>query len=136
MSPTRLLAGASLALVWASVFAQASAPRPDPLDPSAPATNLTVPRTFDEYLPYQEPKVAPWRDTNSAVSPTAGVQGGGMNHGGGAAMKHDMGKMSRPAASPAPAPEAARPASAEGTPPDGNTRHAPAGHAGHANHQM
>jgi len=131
MSPTRLLAAASLAVVWASVFAQASTPRPNPLDPNAPTTNLTVPRTFDEYLPYKEPKVAPWRETNAAVSSASGVPSGGADDGAGADVKHDMGKMK--------AHEAAHPAQTEpaaGLLPEGKSLPAPAGNTGHSSHKM
>ncbi len=68
MSPTHVLTFVSLTFVSTLALAQASAPRPDPLDPNAPATRLTVPKTFDEYVPYKEPKVGPWKDTNAAVS--------------------------------------------------------------------
>lgn len=109
MSLTRMLAGASLAVVWASVYAQASSPRPDPLDPNAPTTTLTVPRTFDEYVPYKEPKVVPWKDTNAAVSPASG------------APVSDMGTMKMP-----------QPAPARAVP----VRPMPAGPADHSDHKM
>jgi len=90
MSPTRVLTFVSLTFVSTLALAQASVPRPDPLDPNAPASRLAVPRTFDEYVPYTEPKVGPWKDTNAAVS-SDGMAG--MDHSKMGDMKHDMGDM-------------------------------------------
>lgn len=90
MSPTRVLTVVSLTFVSTLALAQASLHRPDPLDPDAPTTRLTVPKTFDEYVPYKEPKVGPWKDTNAAVS-TDGMAG--MDHSKMAGMKYDMGDM-------------------------------------------
>jgi len=139
MSLTRLLAGASLAVVSTSVFAQASVPRPDPLDPNAPTTNLTVPRTFDEYVPYREPKVMPWQDTNVAVSPASAVQSEGAGHGAHAGTKHDMGKMKMPEASAPTTPKPAGATQAEPghkSPTDSHSPQAPAGDTDHLNHKM
>lgn len=92
MSPTRLLALASLAFVPALALAQGQ-PRPDPLDPNAPTTALNVPRTFDDYARYQDPKVTRWQDTNKAAADDA--RGG---------MPHDMHDMApAPASAPKPA---------------------------------
>ncbi|GAB7547726.1 hypothetical protein [Cupriavidus sp. 8B] len=136
MSLTRMLAGASLAVVWASVFAQASTPRPDPLDPNAPTTTLTVPRTFEEYIPYKDPKVVPWKDTNAAVS---GDGMAGMAHGAAGGMKHDMGTMKMPGASSpaAPMPGHTMPMGpVDKSLPEGGPSPAPGGNADHSNHKM
>lgn len=55
MFSIRLLACAGLALVPVLAIAQASALRPDALDPDAPTTSLEVPRSFDEHAPFKEP---------------------------------------------------------------------------------
>ena len=100
---------------------------------NAPSTTLIVPRTFEEYIPYKDPKVAPWKDTNAAVS---GDGMAGMAHG---AAGHDMGTMKMPGAS---SPAASMPGHAmpmapmDKSRPEAKPSPAPAGNADHSNHKM
>ncbi len=61
-----------LMLVPALAAAQASAPAADPLDPmnpGAPVPALPDIAPLAGYIPYQAPKVAPWRQSNADVAP-------------------------------------------------------------------
>lgn len=134
MSLTRMLAGASLAVVASLAVAQGATSRPDPLDPNAPPTSLAVPRTFDEYMSYKDPKVVPWKDTNAAVSTNGAAGKGDTDHGG---MKHDMDTMAPAGASSpaAPVPSHAMPRGSAAQPSkDGKTDRAPA--TDHSTHKM
>ncbi|WP_066737256.1 hypothetical protein [Cupriavidus sp. D384] len=100
-----------LMLVPALAVAQASAPAAGPADPmnaAAPVPALPDIAPMAGYVPYQSPKVSPWRQSNAEVTP--GVKAAADPHAG-----HHM-----PQGAAAPA---AAPASAPAT-----------GHDGHAGH--
>lgn len=90
----RLVACGVLALSCFGAAAQAPQ-RPNPADPGAAVPPLRYQPAFADYRPFEEQKIAPWREVNDEV----GKAGGG--HGGG----HDMGgmNMSKPPAAPSTA---------------------------------
>lgn len=60
--------------VAGSVAAQ-GAQRPDPKDPKAPAPAVTYRSSFEEYRPYTEPELVPWRRANEEVGAAGGHTG-------------------------------------------------------------
>lgn len=66
-----------LIMVPALAVAQASAPvaspanPPDPMNAAAPVPALPDIAPMDGYVPYQSPKVSPWRQSNANVMPGA-----------------------------------------------------------------
>lgn len=72
----------ALAALAASAAAAQQAPAPDPADPRASAPPLEYRSAFSGYRRLGEEKVAPWRESNEAVTP-----GGGRPEEGAAPMR-------------------------------------------------
>lgn len=106
MPAVRIVAVAWLwMLAPALAVAHASAPAADPLDPmnsAAPVPALPDIAPLAGYVPYQAPKVLPWRQSNVDVTP--GTEAAADPHAG---HRITPGPSSAPTPAPTPAPPAA-----------------------------
>ena len=119
----KLFFAAALAAVLSTssvAWAQAAAPRPDPMDTSVSVPALTYDSSFARYRPFAEQEVASWRETND----TAGRIGGWRAYARDARQPEPAagGPAAAPVTKPAPA-DAAKPMSGAHSMPEG-ARHA------------
>jgi hypothetical protein len=64
-----------VAIAVAGSAAAQGAQRPDPKDPKAPVPSTTYRSAFEDYRPYADQELAPWRRANEEVGAAGGHTG-------------------------------------------------------------